>query len=200
MSWLDALETSAPDPVAAYRNIEAGRFLTVRREVRRRATDAARLVPQLAALAAALATLIAELPEPAFAEPGGEDDWNVAQAIGHDASARAGLVLAASLAAGGRWPADAPTVVPGVPGAREATRDGLVRRIEKSQRVIERAAAAISGHELDPCPLEHPLVGRLRCGEWLLFAGVHDLMHLEQLQAVAQRLSGAAPDAAPVAR
>jgi hypothetical protein len=24
-------------------------------------------------------------------------------------------------------------------------------------------------------------VGRLRCGEWLLFAGVHDLMHLEQL-------------------
>jgi hypothetical protein len=25
-------------------------------------------------------------------------------------------------------------------------------------------------------------VGRLRCGEWLLFSGVHDLMHLEQLE------------------
>ena len=35
--------------------------------------------------------------------------------------------------------------------------------------------------------LDHPLVGRLRCGEWLLFAGVHDLMHLEQLHALADR-------------
>ena len=41
--------------------------------------------------------------------PGGEADWTVAEAIGHTAAARAGLVLAASLAAAGRWPADAPT-------------------------------------------------------------------------------------------
>jgi hypothetical protein len=27
----------------------------------------------------------------------------------------------------------------------------------------------------------HPQVGRLRCGEWLVFAGVHDVMHLDQL-------------------
>jgi len=33
-------------------------------------------------------------------------------------------------------------------------------------------------------------VGRLRCGEWLLFAGVHDLMHLEQLEALEARLVG----------
>jgi hypothetical protein len=46
---------------------------------------------------------------------------------------------------------------------------------------MAESAAAIDGHESEPCPLEHPLVGRLRCGEWLLFAGVHDLMHLEQL-------------------
>lgn len=44
------------------------------------------------------------------------------------------------------------------------------------------SAAAIAGHETDPCPLDHPLIGsRLTCGEWLLFCGVHDLMHLEQL-------------------
>jgi hypothetical protein len=49
---------------------------------------------------------------------------------------------------------------------------------------LERASRSIAGHELDPCPLEHPLVGRLRCGEWFLFAGVHDLMHLEQLAAL----------------
>jgi hypothetical protein len=45
----------------------------------------------------------------------------------------------------------------------------------------------VAGHENDPCPLEHPLVGRLLCGEWLLFAGVHDLMHLEQLHALEAR-------------
>ena len=74
--------------------------------------------------------------------------------------------------------------MPGVPGESAATRDDLRRRIAISQRAIERAARTIEGHELDPCPLVHPWVGRLRCGEWLLFAGVHDLMHLEQLHRI----------------
>jgi len=46
-----------------------------------------------------------------------------------------------------------------------------------------------------PCPLEHPLVGRLRCGEWFLFAGVHDLMHLEQLDGLAASVPAGAPAA-----
>jgi hypothetical protein len=75
-------------------------------------------------------------------------------------------------------------VVPGVPGAAEAVREDLLRRLATSQRIIERAARSIAGHEADACPLEHPLVGRMRCGEWLLFSGVHDLMHLEQLEAL----------------
>jgi hypothetical protein len=188
-SWLDELAAAAPDPVAAFRNIEAGRFITVRREIRRRMAlgAAPTVVPQLAAITAALDDLVARLPEAAFSAPGGESDWTVAEAIGHDAHARAGLVMAAALAAADRWPADAPTVVPGVAGTPGATRADLRRRIAGSQRVIERAARTIEGHETDPCPLEHPLVGRLRCGEWLLFAGVHDLMHLEQLHQIEER-------------
>ena len=186
-AWLDALAPVAPDPVSAFRGIEAGRFISVRREVRRRAGagSAGDLVPQLAGLADAIVALVESLPAASFAAPGGEGDWNVAQAIGHDAAARAGLVLAASLAASGRWPDDVPTVVPGIPGPADASREDLVRKIAQSQRVIERAARAVAGHELDPCPLDHPQVGRLRCGEWLLFAGVHDLMHLEQLHGLA---------------
>ena len=182
----EALAVSAPDVVAAWRGIDEGALLSVRREVRRRAGEGspARLVPQLAAVAAALASVVEGLPERAFAMPGGEGDWNVAQAIGHTASARAGLVMAASMAASGRWPADAPVVVPGVPGAADAPREDLIRRVATSQRIIERAARSITGHETEPCPLEHPLVGRMRCGEWLLFSGVHDLMHLEQLEAL----------------
>lgn len=185
-AWLDALEAGAPDPVAAFRNVEAGKFITVRREVRRRTAlgTAPALAAQLGVLASALDAIVARLPEAAFAAPGGEGDWTVAEAIGHDAHARAGLTTAGALAAAGRWPTEAPVVVPGMPGERAATREGLRRRIAVSQRVIKRAARAIEGHETDPCPLEHPLVGRLRCGEWLLFAGVHDLMHLEQLHRI----------------
>jgi DinB family protein len=188
--WVDALESGAPDVIAAWRGIDAGRFISVRREVRRRAGEgtAERIGAQLATLAEALAAIVTELPEAAFGLPGGEGDWTVAEAIGHDVHARSGLVLAASLAASGRWPADAPTVVPGVPGPVDVTRDDLLRKIAQSQRLIDRATRTIAGHETDPCPLDHPLVGRLRCGEWILFAGVHDVMHLEQLHRLAGEL------------
>lgn len=183
-SRFDQLRTTAPDIVAAWDGIDAERFISVRREVRRRTGPgtAPSIVPQLAETVAALADVVATLPEPAFQLPGGEDDWTVAQAIGHVADSRGGLALAASLAAQGRWPADAPVVIPGIPGPADASRERLLHRLTVSQRVIERAGRAIEAHEVDPCPLVHPWVGRLRCGEWLLFAGVHDLMHLEQVE------------------
>ncbi|NJD29269.1 MAG: DinB family protein [Chloroflexi bacterium] len=188
-TWLDDLESAAPNAVAAFRGIEAGRFISVRREVRRRGGEGSTQasLAELDALAAELVRIVERLTEAALRAPGGEEDWNVAQTIGHDATARSGLVLAASLAASGRWPAAAPTVVPGVPGPADASRDELLRRLEGSRRVIARAGRSVAGHETDPCPLEHPLVGRLRCGEWLLFAGVHDLMHLEQLHGLEAR-------------
>ncbi|HJP89387.1 MAG TPA: DinB family protein [Candidatus Limnocylindrales bacterium] len=187
--WLDALEPAAPDVVGAFRNVEAGRFIAVRRDIRKRMAVGAApfVVPQLGAIAAALDAMVVSLPEAAFTEPGGEGDWNVAEAIGHVAHARAGLTTAGALAASGRFPEDAPQVVPSIPGDAASTRDELRRRIALSQRIVERSARAIEGHETDPCPLDHPLVGRLRCGEWLLFSGVHDLMHLEQLHEIEAR-------------
>jgi hypothetical protein len=176
-----ALAAAAPDVVAVWRGIDEGALITVRREVRRRAGagTAEGIAAQLGAVAAALRVVVEALPERAFALPGGEGGWNVAQALGHTADARA---------ASGRWPDDAPEVVPGIPGAPDATRDQLLRRLAVSQRVVERSARSIAGHETKPCPLVHPLVGRMRCGEWLLFAGVHDLMHLEQLSSVEEAL------------
>jgi hypothetical protein len=172
--------------VGAYRNVEAGKLITVRREIRRRMApgSAPFVLPQLEAVADAFVAVIDRLPDAALVSPGGEGDWNVAEAIGHAAHARGGLATAGALAATNRWPPDAPKVVPGIPGPATATRDELRRRINLSQKVIERAARSIEGHETEACPLEHPLVGRLRCGEWLLFAGIHDLMHLEQLHEI----------------
>ena len=191
LAWVDALEPGAPDVVAAWRGIEAGQLITVRREVRRRGGPgtAAGLTTQLATMAAALTTMVEALPEEALRAPGGEGDWNVAECIGHTCKSRVGLCLAASLAAGDRWPADAPSVVQGVPGASDADRETLIRKIAQSQRIVERATRAVAGHESDPCPLDHPQVGRLRCGEWVLFAGVHDLMHLDQLHELLDRLA-----------
>lgn len=189
LRWVDALEPGAPDIVAAWREIDARRPISVRREVRRRAGDgsAEGVARQLATLADALATMVGGLSDDDLRRPGGEESWNVAQAIGHDCDARAGLVLAAAKAAANQWPASAPPVVPGVAGLADTDRQTLFRKIAQSQGIVERAARTVAGHETDPCPLEHPLVGRLRCGEWLLFAGVHDLMHLEQLHGLIDR-------------
>lgn len=180
---IDALAALAPDVVNAWRAVDDGRAaLRARLAPAAEAGSAARVATQLAAVADGLSALVTGLPGEAFAMPGGEADWNVAQAIGHAADARARVALAGSLAASGRWPAETPPVATGVPGPADAGREQLLRRIAASQRIVERAARSIAGHEADPCPLDHPLVGRLRCGEWLLFAGVHDLMHVEQLE------------------
>jgi hypothetical protein len=181
--WLASLEPLAPDLVAPFRALADDRPLAVRREVRRLAGPGSvgRLLPQHEAVADAFEVCLRSFPDAAFSMPGGEADWTVSEALGHAFESRQGLALAAAAAAAGRWPADAPVVVPGVPGPAGAGRDELVRRLARSRRLMERASRSIAGHERDACPLEHPLVGRLRCGEWFLFAGVHDLMHLEQL-------------------
>ena len=189
--WLAAIESLAPDVVAVWRSIDGGatRF---RREIRRRAGTgrAMGILTQHEAIADALAAVLAELPDALLRAPGGEEDWNVAQAFAHTTGARRWLAHAAALAARGEWPADAARVVPGVPGPADLDRDQLLVLLDKSRRSMVTSTKLIAGHESDPCPLDHPLIGRLRCGEWLLWAGVHDLMHLEQLHALHARDPG----------
>ena len=188
--WLAALEPLAPDVVAVWSSIPDGtetiRSSAFRRELRRRAGPgtAAGILAQQEAVADALGEVLAAMPERLLLAPGGERDWNVAQAFAHTTGARRWLVHAGALAARHEWPAEAPRVVPGVPGRADATRDELLLLLAKSRRSMAASAEAIAGHEADRCPLDHPLVGHLRCGEWLLFAGVHDLMHLRQLHAL----------------
>lgn len=186
-AWLAALEPRAPDIVAVWDTIDDEqptiRGIAFRREIRRRAGpgSAARVLAQLDAIGDALEAVLREMPEPLLRAPGGEGDWNVAQAFAHTTGSRRWLAHAAALAARGEWPAEAPRVVPGIPGPADADVETLLVLLGKSRRSLATSAEAIAGHESEPCPLDHPLVGRLRCGEWLLFAGVHDLMHLRQL-------------------
>jgi hypothetical protein len=180
--WLEALERRAPDVVAVWCAIDDGPMV-FRRELRRRAGPgtAPAVLAQQDCVADALADALAGCTDAMLRAPGGEEDWNVAQAFAHTTAARRWLVHAGALASRGEWPEEAPVVRPGIPGPAAASRELLLTYLDKSRRAMAASAAAITGHEAEPCPLEHPLVGRLRCGEWLLFAGVHDLMHLEQL-------------------
>ncbi|HEX2884311.1 MAG TPA: DinB family protein [Candidatus Limnocylindria bacterium] len=184
--WLTDLEAGAPDVVAAWRALDdtPRGLVRMRRELRDRVRtgDAPRLVAQAEAVADALAATLRDLPEALLRAPGGEEDWNVAQAFAHTTAARRFLASWAALDAGREAPeGDAPSVTPSVPGPPDATRDQLLTFLEKSRRGIAEAADRIRGHETQPCALDHPLVGRLRCGDWLVFVGVHDLMHLEQI-------------------
>jgi hypothetical protein len=180
--WLEGLESRAPDVVAAWRVCDVG-LLALRHELRGRAGlgTAAAIHRQQEAVADALSDALDTATEEHLRAPGGEGDWNVAQAFAHTTASRRWLAHAAALAARGEWPDEEPVVRPGIPGPEDASRELLRTYLDKSRRSLALSAEAIAGHETDPCPLDHPLVGHLRCGEWLLFAGVHDLMHLEQL-------------------
>ena len=185
-AWLEPLEADAPDVVACWRAFDwslAG-LKRLRRELRGRVNegDAPRILAQQEAVGDALAAILDDLPERLLRAPGGEEDWNVAQAFAHTTAARRFLATWASLDAADAWSEDQPpVVVPSIPGPPDATIDLLLTYMDKSRRAIRTAARRIEGSELKRCHVEHPLIGHLRCGEWLLFIGIHDLMHLEQL-------------------
>ena len=185
-AWLARLETDAPDVVACWRAFDwsLSGLKSLRRELRGRVSEGAaqRILAQQEAVGDELERVLRALPARLLRAPGGEEDWNVAQAFAHTTAARRFLATWASLDAAGAWSEDQPpVVVPSIPGPPDATIDLLLTYLDKSRRAIRTAAGRIAGSELKRCHVEHPLVGHLRCGEWLLFVGLHDLMHLEQL-------------------
>ena|GEM_PF-1702231 len=185
-SWVATMAAGAPDVVACWRAFDwsLSGLKSLRRELRDRVSegDAPRILAQQEAVGDALEAILADLPERLLRAPGGEEDWNVAQAFAHTTAARRFLAMWAALDADGTpVGTEPPTVIPSIPGPPDATRERLLLLLNKSRRSIREAASRINGHEMQRCHVVHPLVGHLRCGEWLLFIGLHDLMHLEQL-------------------
>ena len=191
-AWTDCrarLAGRAPDVVACWQVMDWTRagLVALRRELRGRVHDgdAPRILAQQEAVADELAAVLDALPEAALRAPGGEEDWNVAQAFAHTTAARRFLAAWAALDVAGDWPGSEPQVTPSIPGPADASREELHVLLAKSRASMARSAAAIEGHETERCRMDHPLVGHLRHGEWLCFVGIHDLMHLEQLHRLA---------------
>ena len=191
--WVADLERDAPDVVAIWRLIDYDRpnddYSAARADLESRSRNAMRSLQQQEVIADELEAILLAIPDELLRAPGGESDWNVSQAFAHTTGARRYLPAAAAMWASGKWPADdPPRVVPGIPGPDDLDREGLMVFLNKSRRSQALSAAAIAGHEAEICPMDHPLIGhRLSCGAWLLFAGVHDLMHLEQLHGLLER-------------
>jgi hypothetical protein len=185
-TWIQRLEADAPDVVACWRALDStySGLKALRRELRDRVHtgDAPRILAQQEAVGDMLEATLRAMPERLLRAPGGEEDWNVAQTFAHATAGRRFLATWAALDAGGTWPKEqAPVVTPSVPGRVDATREELQVLLDKSRSALREAAARIGGHERQRCGMDHPLIGHLRCGEWLLFVGIHDCMHLEQL-------------------
>ena len=196
-AWVAGLEGDAPDVVACWRVFDwsLSGLKALRREIRPRVAQggAPRILAQQEAIGDALEAVLRSLPERLLRAPGGEEDWNVAQAFAHTTAARRFLGTWAALDVDGRWPEHRPPiVVPSIPGPPDASRERLLTLLDKSRRAIREAAVRIEGHETQRCRMEHPLIGHLRCGEWLLFLGIHDLMHLEQLHGLREADAAAA--------
>jgi hypothetical protein len=197
--WLAALEADAPDVVACWRALDNSfsGLKALRRELRDRVHtgDTPRILAQQEVVGDALEGVLRAMPERLLRAPGGEEDWNVAQAFAHTTAGRRFLGTWAALdAGGGEWPTEhAPVVTPSVPGRADATREELLVLLDKSRRAIREAASRIDGHERQRCGMDHPLIGHLRCGEWLLFLGIHDCMHLEQLHRLLEADTAARP-------
>jgi hypothetical protein len=200
-AWVASLEPAAPDVVACWRVLDETEegLAAMLAELDARVVDgsAPRLLAQQEAIGDALEAVLRSLPEELLRAPGGEEDWNVAQAFAHSTAARRFLATWAALDTDRPWPTHRPPMVtPSIPGRADATRDELLVLLDKSRRPLREAAARIEGHETQPCGLEHPLIGvPRRCGDWLLFVGVHDLMHLEQLHRLADEPAGSASSA-----
>jgi hypothetical protein len=193
--WVTTLEADAPDVVACWRALDSTftGLKALRRELRGRIGegDAPRILAQQEVVGDALERVLRDMPERLLRAPGGEEDWNVAQAFAHTTAARRFLGTWAALDAGGEWPTErAPKVTPSVPGPPDASLERLLTLLDKSRVAIREAAERIEGHELQRCGMDHPLIGRLRCGEWLLFLGIHDCMHLEQLHRLLETDAG----------
>jgi DinB superfamily len=197
-SWLATLEIEAPDVVACWRALDStySGLRALRRELRARVHegDTPRILAQQEAVGDELERVLRAMPDRVLRAPGGEEDWNVAQAFAHTTAGRRFLGTWAALDAGGKWPKErAPVVTPSVPGRADATREELLVLLDKSRRAIREAAVRIAGHERQRCGMDHPLIGHLRCGEWLLFLGIHDCMHLEQLHRLIETDAAAGP-------
>ena len=93
-AWVEALDRRAPDVVAVGGSPTSRAAPSTARSSPLRPGTAAGILAQQEAVADALADALAATTDEQLREPGGEEDWNVAQAFAHTTASRRWLAHA----------------------------------------------------------------------------------------------------------
>ncbi|HZO71413.1 MAG TPA: DinB family protein [Ktedonobacteraceae bacterium] len=139
-----------------------------------------------------LLTATAAIPDAAFHTPPREGEWSAADVLAHvrtiaafDERAIAGVLER------GEQPANVKDTLEHAPAS--ATREQLLAEITAlRERLIKVVLQADPQAQLDIL-WGHTEFGQMNWREWLLFARVHTLDHVRQIQAIAAALSSAQP-------
>ncbi len=146
------------------------------------------LVEKVRRDAAPLREAGAAVPAARFAEHPGPDDWSAAEVYTHilqmnETGARA---IEGILERGVLPPRVRDTISGETSAGLTTAEDYWQTYHERREQLLARVLNA-SGDEHLAIAITHPTFGAFTWREWLLFMRVHDLDHLRQLQAVAQR-------------
>jgi uncharacterized damage-inducible protein DinB len=147
------------------------------------------LVEKVRADTAPLRDAARAIPAERFAQPPADGEWSAAQVWDHIlAMNEQGASAIASIIASGAVPGLVEDVIDGSVDARFTDGEACYRAYAERRSAFLDGVLEAKGDEHLDVKLRHPVFGDLNWREWLLFMRVHDLDHLRQLQAIAERL------------
>jgi hypothetical protein len=138
-----------------------------------------------------LREVAARVPPDRFHERPGPDDWSAAEVFTHvlEMTERGDAAIGAILA-GDRPAARMRDAVSGAVRPGLHTADDYWQAFEALREPFYARVLKARGDEHLDVKIVHPAFGPLSWREWLLFMRVHDLDHVRQIQAIADRFAG----------
>ena len=167
----------------------------------------AEIAAYLATVRANLAEVIASTPAERLNAPAAEGEWNGAQILQHLGKVEGSTakylegILAASVAAGIASEANTSSLLHALDRFKQG--DGTLPKfiapdrlrpdpapdaaacwvsLQAARERVLKVYATVDGRDLTTVAAPHPRLGTLNAYEWLLFLGVHEARHVDQLR------------------
>jgi hypothetical protein len=149
------------------------------------------LVEKVRTDSAALKEAAESVPPEMFTERPGPNDWSAAEVFTHvlDMTDNGARAIEGIIATGAAPPRIRDELRHEQRGDLRSAADYWQAFAARRDRLYERVLRANGDEHLD-VKITHPTFGDLSWREWFLFMRVHDLDHMRQLQAIAERFRG----------
>jgi hypothetical protein len=146
------------------------------------------LVDKLRRDALPLRTAAGRVPAGRFEERPADGEWSAAEVFTHVLEmTEHGDAAIGTIIAGGRPPARVRDVVSGRVAAGLSGSEDYWRAFESLREPFYARVLQARGDEHLDVTIAHPTFGPLNWREWMLFMRVHDLDHMRQIAAIAER-------------